>query len=227
MLNKISSTAIAGIMGLSMVATANASDLFVVHGINGDDLGLDEALPVDISVDGGCALTDVSFRAIAGPIPFDPGQYDIEVRLSDGACGGLLAIKKTIDVQFGENSAVVAHLTEQGTPTLSKFVNDVRLTNDDHDARAIVRHAAAAPPVDVKLRRDDDKAELLDIRNTEQRAAEIPAGDWHVTIKPFGEEKTDPIPVTLEAMAATIVYAVGSLKNGTLEPLPQVLFPTP
>ncbi|MCK7482757.1 MAG: hypothetical protein M0C28_40785 [Candidatus Moduliflexus flocculans] len=40
----------------------------VVHGINGKDLGLAEALPVDVQVGSTCLLPGFTFRTIAGPV---------------------------------------------------------------------------------------------------------------------------------------------------------------
>ena len=57
----------------------------------------------------------------------------------------------TLFLGLGENTTVVAHLTEQGTPTLTKFINDVRGLGDG-SARVAVRHAAAAPAVNVLLK---------------------------------------------------------------------------
>ena len=189
---------------------------------------LDEALPVDISVNGGCSLTNVAFRTISNPVPLEAGRYDIEVRLAnaEAPCTGALAITGTFNIQLGENSAVVAHLTEERTPTLTKFVNDLQPTMPE-EARAVARHTASAPPVAVSLTQAGVNAVVPDIRNSEQRAAEVPAGSWDATIQPFLEDAIGPITLELQASAVNIVYAVGSLKNGTFEPLIQVLHITP
>lgn len=228
-MNKSLSWMLGGIVSLAAASQALA-DVYVVHGINGTDLGLaDESLPVDIEVNGTCTeLTGVPYRTISEPVPLEPGKYEVKVYLADAAapCQGPLAIVKTVYLQFGENSALVAHLTEQGTPTLSKFVNDLRPTKEGN-ARATVRHTAAAPPVDVSLALGENAVVLDDIRNGEQRGIEAEPAEWQVTINPFGEASVGPIPLGLEGDANTIVYAVGSLKNGTLEPLVQVLPITP
>lgn len=213
----------AGLVGLGLASASAASELYVVHGINGDDLGLGQSLPVDVSVNGGCLLSNVQFGDIEGPVPVDPGVYDVEVRLSTGACDGPLAITRTIEVQFGESSSAVAHLTEQGTPTLTRFVNDLRPTSERPKGRVVVRHAAVAPPVDVNVWRGNRAYRLTDIRNGEQRAAETWSGHVNVVVKPFETPKIGPVPVELEKRTTTVIYAVGSLDNGTFQPLVQVL----
>ncbi|MGD8726622.1 MAG: hypothetical protein PVH40_03200, partial [Gemmatimonadales bacterium] len=68
--------------------------VYVVHGINGSDLGLGEMLPVDVEVSGSCVLEGFEFRDIAGPLPLPEGSYDIKVRLADemSPCSGGVAI---------------------------------------------------------------------------------------------------------------------------------------
>lgn len=213
----------AGLIGLGLAGASAASELYVVHGINGQDLGLDKPLPVDISVNGGCLLTDVKFGDIAGPVPVDPGAYDVEVRLSTGTCDGPLAISGSVAVQFGESSSAVAHVTEQGTPTLTKFVNDLRPTPKPNQTRVVIRHVAAAPPVDIDLFGRKRVVELTDIRNGEQRAALEWRRHVAVVVKPFREPGIGPIPVDPEPGTTTVIYAVGSLEGGTFQPLVQVL----
>lgn len=213
----------AGLVGLGLVGATAASELYVVHGINGEDLGLGSSLPVDISVNGGCLLSDVQFGDIEGPVPVDPGVYDVEVRLATGNCDGPLAITKSLHVQFGESASAVAHLTEQGTPALTKFVNDLRPTSGPNEKRVVVRHGAAAPPVDINIWGGSRVLQLTDIRNGEQRAATDYRGHVRVVVNPFEEPRVGPIPVDLTRDAATIIYAVGSIENGTFQPLVQVL----
>ena len=42
-------------------ADGHESMVYVVHGIPGQDLGLEPALPVDVSVNGACALESFAF----------------------------------------------------------------------------------------------------------------------------------------------------------------------
>jgi hypothetical protein len=211
---------------LSMPLSVAAQSVYVLHGIQGADLGVDPALPVDISVNGACLapLTDVRFTELIGPVPLAPGRYDIEVRLSNGSCTGALAVATTTFLGLGENATIVAHLTEQGTPTLTRFVNDVRPLGNGQ-ARIAVRHAAAAPAVNVLVKQRLRYAYLDDLKNGAQEGAEVRAGDWSVAVYPKGSIHPVFGPTTLnfEAGKATFVYAVGSLKTGTFQPIVQVI----
>ena len=54
-----------------------------------------------------------------------------------------------VAVPAGANATVVAHLTADGKPALTPFVNDVSAVPAGQ-ARVTVRHTAAAPAVDVR-----------------------------------------------------------------------------
>jgi hypothetical protein len=133
-------------------AGTDTSTVTVVHGIPGEDLGLDPALPVDVLVNGSlCALTGLEFGDISPRLDLPAGTYDLEVKVSDGACGGATAVgADDVDVHGGINASVVAHLDAAGEPTLSVFVNDLSPAAL-YQARVAVHHTAAAPAVDVDL----------------------------------------------------------------------------
>lgn len=213
----------------ALLATpAMAADVYVAHGINGTDLGLSEELSVDVFVSGvGCALTGFEFRTITDAIELPTGKYDIEVRVSDGSCTGALAASTTVDLAIGENATIIAHLNEEGSPTLTKYTNDVRASSDDN-ARLAIRHAAAAPPVVVTLNKRFRLAARWELDNPGGRQAELKAGSYQARINDdtsglFGSRLAGPIPVDLPVDTLVTVYAVGSLKNGTFELLPQVI----
>ena len=76
-----------------------------------------------------------------------PGKYDIQIRVANGdgrVLAGPLAVAATLYLSAAENShGDELHLTEQGTPSLTKFVNDVRALGADQ-TRVYARRAA--PP---------------------------------------------------------------------------------
>lgn len=154
----------------------DAATLTVIHGIPGRDLDLDPELPVDVFISGlGCALTDFRFGDVTGRLPVPAGAYDITVSLSDaeaGACNGPVAIEAAgMPLAARENATVLAHLAEDGSPTASKFVNDLRDPGRGKDARLAVHHAAAAGAVGVGLFR---KLRLFFFRSTDPAAGRAP-----------------------------------------------------
>lgn len=204
-------------------ADRSKATAYVVHGINGKDLGLPEALPVDVQVGDACALTGFQFRSIAGPLSLPAGTYDVKVRLAaTPACSGAVAISAPgLVLDAGANVSIVAHLDDAATaaPTASVFANDVTIAFGR--SRAIARHAAAFGGVDVLV---DGKVAFADLTNGEQGTATLRPGNHTLAIAPAGttgavfEKELRFKPFTVYA-----AYAVGTPANGTFEVLLQTL----
>ncbi len=200
--------------------------VYVVHGIPGDDLGLDTNLPVDVSVNGACALEGFVFGDIVGPLPFEAGSYDIDISLANEAepCTNDAVISAPgIPVEDGKNYSIVAHLDEFGSPTASALLNDV--SRSKLGARVNVAHTAAAPRVDARLKRTkkgfwwlNRMTKIKDIGNGEIATASVYAADYKVSLSPAGSRDRvfGPVPASLDRNTAYGVYAVGSLATGSL-----------
>lgn len=214
--NLLASLALAGAVGLQ---AAHAEDTYLVHGIDGADLGLDSALPVDVTINEECAATNVTFGAFFGPFRLDPGFFVVEVRLADPVpCAGPVVIVTTVTVNLGESNTIVAHLTEYGTLTATTFVNDTRPLAAS-DARLIVRHTAQAPAVDVYA---NGGILFGGLENPEQVQAVVPADTYAVDIYEKGAVPgvLGPLDVTLADGTITAVHAVGSVASGTFTVIP-------
>lgn len=209
---------------------AAATDISVIHGIPGSDLGLPQELPVDISLNGACALTQVPFGTVSAPIDVAPGLYDLEIRLATGDCTGDLAITASIALQLAESSTVIAYLTDSLTLTAAKFVNDLRPATGL--ARVTVRHTADAPAVDVFVKAPNAAPVRLfsELSNTTQAKADVAPGAYKVGLTLPGANPMSPDDLVfavggpgLEAPADvnTVVYAVGSLFTGSFTVLTQ------
>jgi hypothetical protein len=224
------------IVAISAAAPAGAATLYVGHGIPGKALGLaDNLLPVDVCLvtpAGSSALfKGVTFGNFAKvPLDLPAGRYDVEVRLADnGSCKSTVALAASIFLGLGENATAIAHLTEQGTPTLTKFVNDVRPLGDGM-SRIWARHTAAAGAVDVFLRNksgDDEgrQIRIRDLENPEQKGADLGAGRWWVAIAAVSSLRQPLFKATvnLEAGKAYFAYAVGAPSTSTFTVLLQQL----
>lgn len=157
---------IAATLILASFDPASASDLFVLHGIAGEDIGDGRTLPIDVCVGQG-GLPGLNYRQFVGPFDIPAGRYDFDVRLaSNPICTGPLLVPGTVNIARGESATVVAHLTEQRTPTLAKFVNaDLRTPASPW---VIVRHLAVSGPIDARLLVQDSVRSTVTLRNGEQ-----------------------------------------------------------
>lgn len=225
-----------GAAGSVVSAGASAADVYIVHGIPGDDLGLDPHLPVDISVDGACAFPGVRLGEVLGPAPLEAGTYEVGISLADSAnpCGGALAVTDTVGISVAETAVLVANLDVNGAPRLSKFTTKTAPI-DANEARVTAYHTAAAPSVDLRVKSDGGGnvvAVISGLENGEQSfPAEVPAGAYLIRISPSPERDTgflDPvaeIPVDLMGGTAYALFAIGSLENETFDVVPLVIEP--
>jgi hypothetical protein len=202
-------------------AADDAATVYVVHGINGADLGLDTALPVDVEVNGACALPGFRFRDIAGPLALPEGDYAINVRLAaQPACSGTAVIQvPDLAVPAGANLSIVAHLSAAGAPTASVFANDVDAASGS--AKIAARHVAQFGAVDVGL---DGARPFTGVTNGLGGTASVRTGRATVAVFPAGAADAALTQhVTLRGNELTVYYAVGTPANGTFELLEQRL----
>ena len=217
-------------LGLALIALgggnawAQSTDVTVtvVHGIPGTDIQLPAELPVDVEVSGTCALTDFTFGTISDRLTLPAGSYDIRVRLSDGSCGGAVAIE-ALDVPFlaGENATVVAHLDADGAPTASKFVNDL-VAAPPLEGKVQAHHTAAAPAVDIRLVRNGVLETLNGVVNGQSGSIELGAREHELLIAPAGGAPIFQAPVEILDQQTIFAYAVGSLATGSFTVLVDV-----
>ncbi len=214
-----------------------------VHGIDGDDFGLDPELPVDVFVSGlGCALPGFSFGDRVGPLEIPAGTYDITISLADMAmpCEGAGVIALTdVMLPANANATIIAHRTADGSPgagdllelgvTASIFNNDFTATGRGK-GRVVAHHTALAPAVDVVLSRDYENPNAPGVTvpafsnpTTEgdvvlsQINAEFRPGDWDVALEVDGATVFGPDTITLKPYTAIYIYAVGDFFGGTFQ----------
>lgn len=209
---------------LSAAGFAQDAQVRIVHGIPGQDVGpnVDAALPVDIQVnDSICILSGFNFGQVAGPFTLPSGAYDVKVSLANSLepCSNPAVIAAPVPIEAGENATIIAHLSEAGAPTASKFVNDVT-PSADGKARVIAHHTAAAPAVDINVAFGfpSNTATIPNVTNGAQAAAEFPVGSINVGIVPAGTRTVLFVrTVRLRSDLTYVAYAVGSLANGTFD----------
>lgn len=206
------------------VAAAQTATVAVVHGIPGAG-----GFPVDISVNGACAFTDVRFTGVIGPVALPAGSYEIAIYPSTGSCSGTPALgPATIPLAANTTTAIVAHLTAAGAPTVAVAEVDVRRGGPGF-ARVNVFHLAAAPAVDIELARAWGRspltAEIPNVANGQDASTTLRAGNYDVAIVPAGGSTPVAVfPAQVLPNRAYGVFAVGSLGGGSFTLVP-VLFP--
>ena len=197
----------------STVQLASAANVNVVHGIDGRDLGLEQALPVDIAVNGACALKEVRFKE-STIVELAPADYTITIHLADGSCSKPAVITKQVTIP--ENVRVfsaVASLSSRGAPQLAIFnVSELFLPST-----VSVRHLAQAGGVTVKFSSPElFSSQSTRIRNGKQATLAILSNRvlYTANIYPGASRRSIARLSGVGRSKFTIYNIVGSKKNG-------------
>ncbi|WP_430785391.1 DUF4397 domain-containing protein [Actinoplanes sp. G11-F43] len=196
-----------GALGGSPAAAAANAKVTVVHGIPGQ--------PVDVWVDGKKTVPDFQPGKTAGPLSLPAGEYDIALTKPGDPIGDALLTVDDAAVPGGANVSLVAHLGTDGEPVLTPFVNDTGKVGAGK-ARLIVRHTAAAPAVDVRA---GGRPVFEDLTNPKEAKADVDAGTVAADVVLAGTDDRvlGPADLDLAEGTATIVYAIGSADDDTLD----------
>jgi hypothetical protein len=194
-------------------AQAGLASITLVHGVPG--------LLVDIYVNGGAPIEDVAFTTVA-TVPGKAGQNAVAIRTANAPTSSAPVLSRTFFLRKNQSKSVVAHLTASGTPALTVYAND-QSPLPAGQARVTVRHDAAAPAVDIVV--DNTTTLVPGLSNPNQAKADVPADSYLVDVRAAGTSTAvlDDAPVTLDAGTNTIIYAIGSLSDGTFTVAAQVL----
>ncbi|SOC57981.1 DUF4397 domain-containing protein, partial [Ornithinimicrobium cerasi] len=191
------------------LADSHESQVSVLHGV--------PDLVVDVYVNGDELLPDFQPGTLTDPMPLAAGTYDVAIYV-DGTTpeDGEPALRnEALEVPGGANITLAAHLDEAGDPMLSAFVNDVSQTAAG-EARLTVRHAAAAPAVDVRA---GGTPVIEGLTNPNEEILTLPAGTVSADVTLAGTETVvlGPADLDLAEGTNTIVYAWGSAEAGNLD----------
>jgi hypothetical protein len=208
----------AGVGILAAAATPayaqETSQVSVVHGIPGQD--------VDVYVDGEAILEGFAPGEVAGPLDLAAGSYDIVLTAPGGDPGSEAILSaEGAEVPGGANLSLVAHLDEGGEPALTPFANDVDAI-EAGQARLTVRHTAAAPAVDVRA---GEEPVFTDLTNPNEDSADLAAGTVSADVVLAGTDTValGPADLQLAEGTSTIVYAIGSAEEETLDLVVQTI----
>lgn len=199
-------------LAIAGTATADSTEenavVSVLHGV--------PDLTVDVFANGEELIPNFEPGTLTDPLTLPAGTYDIEIFPDGEGPDGEPAIEAAgVEVPAGANATIVAHLTEGGDPTASVFVNDVSEI-EAGQARATVRHVAAAPAVDVRV---DGTPTFEDLTNPNEASADVDAGTISADVVLAGTEDVvlGPADLDLAEGTSTIVYAWGSAEDDTLD----------
>lgn len=200
-----------------------AAKVYVIHGIPGQDLGLDRLLPVDVAVNDACTLTGFGFGEVAGPLTLEAGTYNVKIGVADplNPCSNPPVIEADVPLAPGEVAVIVAHLAEGGAPTASKFVLDYTAA-PDAQSRINLHHTADAPLVDIFLRNTPcshvDQQRFSGVGNGAQAALVSPAKSWYFSMAPAMQSDSliGPLEMPVGLSKAYHAFVVGSLNQDSL-----------
>ncbi|MFG3601772.1 DUF4397 domain-containing protein [Micromonospora chersina] len=210
----VSALTFAGVGAATMSpAYAASSKVSVVHGI--------PDTPVDVYVNGKKTLDNFKPGDVAGPLTLPEGEYDIALTKPGEAIDKAILTVDDAAVPGGANISLAAHLSADGKPQITPFVNDVSKV-DAGKARLIVRHTAAAPAVDVRA---GGKPVFENLTNPKEAKADVAAGTVKADVVLAGTDTVaiGPADLNLKEGTATIVYAIGSAEARNLTVVAQTI----
>lgn len=194
------------LLAATPAAAADTAEVYVVHGVPG--------LTVDVYVDGQRALDDFQPETVAGPLDLPAGSHDVAITAADATDASDPVLSATADLAAGNSYSLVAHLSADGSPTLTAYSNDIS-TVPAGQARLVVRHDAAAPAVDVRA---GGAVVLSNVTNPDEGTLTVPAGTVSADVVLAGTTTVaiGPADLDLAEGSATFVHAVGSADKGAL-----------
>jgi hypothetical protein len=185
---------------------ADTATVSVLHGV--------PDVPVDVYANGEELIPDFQPGTLTDPLQLPAGSYDLAIYPagSDPASTQPAASADDVTVPAGANATVVAHLTAEGTPVLTPFVNDVSAIAAGQ-SRVTVRHTAAAPAVDVRA---GGTPVVQGLANPDEATLTVPAGTVSADVVLAGTDTVaiGPADLSLTEGATTVVYAWGSQDAG-------------
>jgi Domain of unknown function (DUF4397) len=209
-----------GLVGATALASAlTAVTIAPAYGASNATVSILHGVPdatVDVYANGEPLLEDFEPGTLTDPQKLPAGSYDLKVvKAGDGADGDAIMSANNVKVPGGANITVVAHLSENGKPTLTPYVNDVS-SLPAGKARVIVRHDAAAPEVDVRA---GGEPVFTDLANPKEKSAEVDPGTIKADVVLAGTDDVVIGPASLKVAegTTTIVYAWGSAEDENLD----------
>ncbi|GAA4729234.1 hypothetical protein GCM10023350_10650 [Nocardioides endophyticus] len=185
-------------------APASPGQLFVVQAVPGATYA--------VSVDGEEQTDKADVGAVLGPIELDAGDHTVRFEPGSGE-----PMSANVRIRAGGSVDLVLHLPADpgGDPVADVYRVSAKPAAPD-TARVLVAHTATVPPADVRV---DGQVVFEDIANGEFATADVPAGQHSAEVVPAGTSDDPilgPLDVDLPAGTVTMVYAVGTPTDGSM-----------
>jgi hypothetical protein len=196
-------------------AQGDPAEILVVHALPG--------VAADVYLDGVLLAHEALAGAVVGPLQAEVGSREVTVfaavdsppaAADERADAALVAGRP--DTRPGELVSVVVHLDAGGAPTVSTFLDD-RTPTAPGQGRVSLRHVAAAPPLDVVVNGASVPG-LTGVDNGEAATIDLAAGRYPTAVAAAGTtEVLADAPIVARDGIRTVVYAIGSVDDGTFE----------
>lgn len=168
---------------------------------------------VDVLVDGRLVRRGASVGSVVGPISLSPGTHD----LSFTGVPGSRTITTQLTLARASARDVVLHRPASigGSVVLNSYAHPDSPIGPGK-GRVLLAHTATVAPADATV---DGKVVFENIANGEFAEADVPAGAHRVALVPTGTRGNPflgPIDLDVPARTATLIYAVGSPRDGSM-----------
>jgi len=195
------------------MAQSDTTTVTLVHGFRG--------LLADVYLDGDRILEGFRPARSTDPTELPAGEHTVEVREADAAPDSEPVVEGTLDLPPGANLSAVVHPDAEGNPTISVFDNAVPSPGGDR-ARAVVRHVAVAPAINVRV---GDRAVARGLAPGEEAAGAVrPGADEVITVDAASDEQLlPPTRVSADPNMVVALYLIGSADDDSLGWLSQRL----
>ncbi len=219
-------TAVAAAVGLAVVSSGAAVQAEGIVQSTADDvmISLVHGIPdttVDVQIGESIVINAFRPGSIADISAF-MGRTLEDVSLVDDESGEvLLGPIAALEVPLTGSWSLVAHLDELGEPVITPFEND-RSSVASGTARLTFRHTAESPAVDLVL---GDQRPVTNAANGDSAIIEVPDGTLsNAQVAPTGDDPAVSIAaLDLAPQTNTVIYAIGSLGDGDLDFVVQVI----
>jgi hypothetical protein len=201
-----------GSMGGVAAQEAAPATVTLVHGVRG--------LVADVYLDGTLALAAFEPERVTDPLSIPAGSHVVAVRTAGAIAASDPLVEAALDLAAGQRYSAVVHLTADGSPTATLYPDNLPQLPPGV-ARVMVRHAAAAPPVDVTL---DGAPMAAGLQNASEAGAEAAPGEHTVAAAVAGGvAPAPPQTVPVAEGTATVMYLVGAASDNSVVWLAQTV----